>query len=157
VTPVENSDLSFVSRSPVDFFKWTRAVRDAPTSVLPGKVKGTLLILATYADTDGRGAFPSMETLGEKLGKTDRSIRADLAHADEAGFLLRRRRNRQKTYRYRLTVPISRPEADVRSDSPTGSGLPLATGSELPDTSPEDLPRDRPVGPVVEEEAASPF
>jgi hypothetical protein len=128
-------------------------------------VKATLLALSIYADADGRGAFPSAERLGRDLGKSERWIRADLAAAVDAGYLSRRRENRQKTYRYRLT----RPDVSVRSEDesseepdrtsasarevPTGRQRPVATGRQRPDTKSEDQARgNEPYGLVPAED-----
>jgi hypothetical protein len=139
-TNLVNESIGASGKRPVGFFEWARAVREAPPDVLPRHVKATLLMLGTYADANGRGAFPSAATLGGKLGKSERSVGTDLRRADAAGFVARIRRNRQKTYRCRLTIPTG--SGLPLGGGPSGSGLPLATGSGLPDTYTEDLHRE---------------
>jgi hypothetical protein len=109
------------TRRAAGLFEWQRAVRDAPVGLLPRKVKATLLILSTYADVDGRDAFPSMETLGERVGKAADNVARDLKLAEERGYVFRRRRNRQKSYRYRLTLPLPDPTetSGLNSSDPT--------------------------------------
>lgn len=68
-------------------FEWERALRSA------AEVTGTrllvLLALGTYMDHAGAGARPGDARLAEELGVTDRTIRAHLRWAREAGWLER--------------------------------------------------------------------
>jgi hypothetical protein len=126
------------------YFEWIRAVRDAPPETLPGRVKGTLLILATYADPDGRRMKPSLRTLGSKLGKSDDAVGRDLRIAYEAGFLDRWRPSRDSQFHYRLTLPLEPAPAWVPEPAPVWEDLlrgPTQTKTPTASSS-RDLPLD---------------
>jgi hypothetical protein len=53
-----------------------------------------LIVLANYADEDGR-CWPSQKRLGEDAGMSDRSVRTALVKLEEAGLIVRERRNRR--------------------------------------------------------------
>ena len=48
-----------------------------------------LLCLANYAGSDGRGAFPSANTLSEDTGLGERTVRLKLEELEKAGFIIR--------------------------------------------------------------------
>lgn len=48
-----------------------------------------LLCLANYAGSDGRGAFPSANTLSEDTGLGERTVRLKLDELEKAGFIIR--------------------------------------------------------------------
>jgi hypothetical protein len=131
----EAGESAPLDRRRVGRFEWEQAVRDASTEELSDRVKLTLLVLGTYSDADGTGAFPGAVKLGEKIGKSEKSVRGWLALAVAAGYLERRRPNRQKTYRCKLTIPV---RAEVWT-----SGRERKSG--LPDTRPEDQTREEAV------------
>lgn len=106
LSPEYRREARGATARPVGVFEWMRAVRDAPLDDLPRRVKGTLFVLATYADADGRRAFPGLETLGEKVGKAADNIGRDVKLAVDRGYLTRSRPKPHATYRYRLTVPV---------------------------------------------------
>lgn len=47
-----------------------------------------LLCLANYAGSDGRGAFPSANTLSEDTGLSERTVRLKLDELEKAGFIV---------------------------------------------------------------------
>jgi hypothetical protein len=53
-----------------------------------------LIVLANYADEDGR-CWPSQKRLGEDAGMSDRSVRTAFVKLEEAGLIVRERRNRR--------------------------------------------------------------
>jgi biotin operon repressor len=120
--------------------------------LLPGEVKSTLFALATWANADGSGAFPSQARIGEAIGKSERSVREHLRLAVDAGWVARSRRGKGRTTRYTLTIPDRQPiagHADNRQPiaGKTGSPPPPTTtkttsGEAATRLRLEDLPLD---------------
>jgi hypothetical protein len=104
-------------------FEWLRALRGCG---LPPAVVGVLAFLASYADPDGRNAFPGEERLAADAGVTPRTVRRHLETARAAGWIARdetRNRGRGLADRYRLTVPAAVVEAALEAvDSPQSTG-----------------------------------
>lgn len=65
----------------VEAVRW--AIEEAP---VPGHLFAVLACLAWKTDEHGRGAYPSLPTLAEWTGKTDRQVRADLRALEGAGL-----------------------------------------------------------------------
>lgn len=57
------------------------------TGKLGAEARLVLVTLADYADSDGRGAYPSASTIAERLGTTVRSVRRSLASLAAAGLI----------------------------------------------------------------------
>jgi hypothetical protein len=114
-------------------FEWEKALREefvSPRSRF-GEVKATLFVLATYADGDGSGAFPSQKTIGKVLGKSERGVRDHLRLAAEAGWIIRSRRGKNRTTRYSLSLP-DRPPMAGRNGTETESNPDEADGHDRP-------------------------
>jgi hypothetical protein len=61
-----------------------------PSSELQGSpARHVLLCLANYAGTDGRAAFPSVATLAEDTGLSERTVRSKLDELEAAGWISR--------------------------------------------------------------------
>ncbi len=126
------------------YFEWIRAIRDAPTTVLPARVKGTLLMLGTYSNPEGREIMPSLRTLGSRVGKSDDAVGRDLRIALDAGYLHRWRPTRDSQYHYRLTLPVEPARVWDREPAPVWDDLlRRPTQAKTPSaSSPGDLPLD---------------
>jgi len=68
----------------MQFFSWRSAVTDSDLSLT---TKAILLVISTYMDDHGEGAFPSMETIARKASASKRSVVTHVRIAQEAGFL----------------------------------------------------------------------
>ena len=79
-------------------------MRDAADEDLPSGVRHLLLVLATYADADGR-CHPSLETLGSRMGTTRNTARRRVRSAVELGWLVLDHQGRWNgdSSHYRLT------------------------------------------------------
>jgi hypothetical protein len=72
---------------------WQIAVRDADKALLPPGSKHLAYVMATYADfKDGRNCRPGDKTLGEKIGRSKRTVKRRRAPLVKAGFLQLQRR-----------------------------------------------------------------
>src|SRR5690606_11203231 len=65
---------------------WQRALR---SSGLPAATLAVLYVLATYADYDGRNAFPGEARLAAHTGLSPRTVRRHLELARRAGWITR--------------------------------------------------------------------
>ncbi|MDD1966970.1 helix-turn-helix domain-containing protein [Pseudomonas putida] len=64
---------------------WALALRK--TDLENPAARHVLLCLANYAGSDGRGAFPSANTLSEDTGLSERTVRLKLDELEKAGFI----------------------------------------------------------------------
>jgi hypothetical protein len=94
---------------------------------LPGQVMLTYAALNKYVrfGKGEEGVWPSQATLAKDTGLTDRSVREHLRVMEEAGVIVRTPRS---TSRGRSSDLITL----TRTRPPTGSPLPVGTGSPLP-------------------------
>lgn len=131
-------------------FEWYRAVRRGD---LHPTVQHVIMMLATYADADGRNAFPGEERLARDTGRSVSVVRRALAAARAAGWIVRdetssaRRRARGHADVYMLTIPAERvaePAAPAAApvDNPPSSRA--STGHQRTSTG-----RPRPQAPVA--------
>ena len=67
------------------FFTWRSAILK---SELPSTTKLVLLVLSTYMDDHGSGAFPSMETMAADAGLSKRAVIKQIQIATDAGFIV---------------------------------------------------------------------
>jgi len=65
---------------------WALALRK--TDLENPAARHVLLCLANYAGSDGRGAFPSANTLSEDTGLSERTVRLKLDELEKAGFIV---------------------------------------------------------------------
>jgi hypothetical protein len=65
--------------------RWTQAVRDHPA--LPWGPKALGLLIATWMGGDSLKAWPSLETLMDRTGRSRRQVKRDRAALVEAGLL----------------------------------------------------------------------
>lgn len=66
----------------------TWALAQPITKLANPSARHVLLVLANYAGSGGRGAFPSAATLSEDTGLSERTVRLKLAELREAGFIV---------------------------------------------------------------------
>lgn len=90
---------------PTARFDWERVIRRIR---LPAAVKGTALMLASYADADGSRIHPGNERLARVTGSSDKTIRRHIAALRDSGLLLKTRHGNRhigQANEYRLVVP----------------------------------------------------
>lgn len=93
---------------------WTNALRAEVLRVgrkIPelSRIATVGVWIATYADADGGGAFPSRETLGQLAGCTTESVTRVVKVLIAVGMLQRKRRPNQSSM-YQLVMPVVRPD-----------------------------------------------
>jgi hypothetical protein len=76
------------------------------------------LILATYADPDGRHCRPAVETIVWQAGVTKRTVRTVLAWMVEHGWLEVTRRTGTSPTEYRLTIPVGADDEHLAGGAP---------------------------------------
>ena len=64
------------------------ALRDAPVGG-DMTARMLLMVLAEFANPDGRGAYPSVETMSKLMRKSERTVRANLAKLEDMGVIRR--------------------------------------------------------------------
>jgi len=154
---------------PVHRITWQRAVRDDPTITRTDLL--VLLVLSTYANADGTGAYPAEATLAEACGVSTRSVRRAVQVGREKGYVDVTRRGHRRgdgsavTNAYVLALPstghgcpVETAQEDM-SDVSRGHGCPVETSQQdMSDVStghrgastghgwpPSSTSRDRPV------------
>lgn len=65
------------------------ALQIAKTQLSDSSARHVLLCLGNYASSDGRGAYPSANTLSEDTGLSERTVRYKLDVLEKAGFIVR--------------------------------------------------------------------
>lgn len=105
--------------------RWRSAVYNS--RLKPG-ARIALLALAEFADETGGNCYPSHDTVGKLCGCNEKTVRANLDIAFEAGFLYRFQTSSGKSwahYRYQLLIPDSadtrRPTEVHRADKSSGA------------------------------------
>lgn len=91
---------------------WTNALRAEVLRVHTldmAKVAGVGSWIATYADADGGGAFPSRETLATLAGCSPEAVTRAVKVLVAVGMLARKRRPNAPTM-YQLMMPLGRPD-----------------------------------------------
>ncbi|MGW6598475.1 helix-turn-helix domain-containing protein [Streptomyces sp. NPDC055036] len=83
-------------------------LRDGVPAELP-RIANVGVWIATYADADGGGAFPSRETLGTLAGCAQETVTRCVKVLIAVGMLTRRRRPNASSV-YQLLIPVSRPD-----------------------------------------------
>lgn len=104
--------------------RWERAVCESLD--LSGTAKLVLLVLATFADMDGGSCFPGQERLAKESRKSERVVRRALKEAEEAGFIVRYRRQYgmdRLSNLYELLIPGEGEAAAVESGEPPEGGV----------------------------------
>lgn len=66
----------------------TWALYGVARDVVSDSARMTLLALADHTDPDGRGAFPSVQRLAERLGRTRRTIERHIEELHAAGLIV---------------------------------------------------------------------
>ena len=97
-----------VDRQRIDAARWRTYVR----SEYRGTVQHVALLLSTYMDADGGGAFPSITTIVQEAGRSRETVVASLRSLDDDGFI-RKTPNRgmrggqrgPRTTLYEATIP----------------------------------------------------
>jgi hypothetical protein len=91
---------------------WTNALRNEVLRVHTqdiAKVGNIGAWIATYADADGGGAFPSRETIATLAGTSAEAVTRAVKVLTAVGMLTRRRRPNQPSM-YQLLMPLGRPD-----------------------------------------------
>ena len=70
---------------------WKDAIEKSET--LKGSSKLLLMIMSNYMNSKGDGCYPSVARLAKACVMTERSVYRNLSLAEEAGFLIREKRN----------------------------------------------------------------
>ncbi|RMQ98443.1 DNA-binding protein [Pseudomonas savastanoi pv. glycinea] len=65
------------------------ALQIAKTELPDSSARHVLLCLGNYASSDGRGAYPSANTLSEDTGLSERTVRYKLDLLEQGGFIVR--------------------------------------------------------------------
>lgn len=65
------------------------ALQIAKTQLSDSSARHVLLCLGNYASSDGRGAYPSANTLSEDTGLSERTVRYKLDLLEQGGFIIR--------------------------------------------------------------------
>jgi hypothetical protein len=65
------------------------ALQIAKTELSDSSARHVLLCLGNYASSDGRGAYPSANTLSEDTGLSERTVRYKLDLLEQGGFIVR--------------------------------------------------------------------
>lgn len=103
----------------------------------PARLKAMLLLLASYADSDGGRIFPSVATLAAQLSVTPRSAARQLSDLRRLRLLeiIQTSHGRTPThYRLALANPDARVIPDVRVIPDTGVRVTLTSHAINPDT-----------------------
>lgn len=145
------------------FFTWRSAILDSDLSFT---TKGVLLILSTYMNDHGEGAYPSQKTLARKGTVSQRTIRDHIKIAVEKGWLVKRKhgygdqRNNQNEYHIAFPkqeageqdAPASESEKQGNEVPKQGNVVPQAgeyddqkQGQEVPPNTPMNSPMNSPV------------
>lgn len=116
-------------------FEWLRALRGCELTIT---TVGVLTMLATYADWDGRNAYPGEERLAADTNLSVRSVRRHLETARLVGWISRdetsghRARGRGLADRYMLTIPHGRVSEAVAAPAAAVDTPPSSTGHQRP-------------------------
>lgn len=104
-------------------FAYEKAIRSGDTG-LSSTAIFTGVMIATWADGDGRSVRPAMETLSAAMGKkSEKTARAAVKELAESQWLEEVSRRHRRPVEYRLTVP-ARFAGYVRANKPTAKALP---------------------------------
>lgn len=130
------------------WFDWILCIRDDGTE-LPPDVRHVLMVMATYANAEGR-CYPSLRTLADDMGLKDaRSARWRVRRAVERGWLVKEGGGRWKgdPPRWRITpqgcvhakgvatAPLSVATKGVAADAKEGRGMRTQGAPHYPRTS----------------------
>lgn len=129
-------------RKPVHRGDYEKALRSSP---LTGIERAILNVVASFGDWDGSRIFPSVPTIAEASGFSERTVYRALARAEDLGYLRKVKRLARSTV-YRLTVP-----EDVVSDPDTHDTGPCHTVTQPS----QYQPSEEEAAPVVDDETAA--
>lgn len=119
------------------------AMRAADTQNLPSHLRPVLLVLASHADAKG-DSYPSQETVGRTLAKSERQIRRDVHDLEELGWIKTsrvRRRGRFASTVYNIPQGLSAPSPeDIHVADGRPSPEAAASGHSDPDQRPHQAP-----------------
>ena len=106
-----------------------RAIRDA--EIAPPNRKLVLLMLATYANCEGAGIRPSLETVARLSGLDVRSVRRHVRACRDRGWLVQTEPSRQhRPAEYRISLAALRPDTSVRPGAAPDRTPESALGSD---------------------------
>src|SRR5262245_43236467 len=89
-------------------------------------------VLARFAGKNGE-CWPTMQTIGKRIGVSDRQAKSYVAELVASGFITRHRRGIGRSNRYRFLPHASFDLAGEKNSSPKrGNCLPTERGSSLP-------------------------
>lgn len=134
---------------------WQRSLR---RSGLSAPVLAVLFMLGTYADPDGRNAFPGEARLAADTGLSARTVRRHLDTARQAGWITRdetsggRSRGRGLADRYMLTIPhrhVAEAVTAAAPPTPAASAPTPVDNPPPPDTRDATTGQPCPVPPVT--------
>lgn len=108
-------------------FAYEKAIRSGDTG-LSSTAIFTGVMMATWADGDGRNVRPAMETLAAAMGKkSEKTARAAVKELAEGQWLEEVRRMHRRPVEYRLTVPSKFAKFAMTNKSSTVPAQPTAT------------------------------
>lgn len=112
--------------------QWRSAVLNAP---LTGTQKLCLLVLAEWADGDGKNCWPAMESIAEKASVNEKTVRLALEVGARNGWIHRSHRRTSKGWKkfdFSLLLPIGADSTSCRTaDAPD---MVSAATSDVPGT-----------------------
>lgn len=114
-------------------FTWRSAVTDEGSSA-SALERHVALTLSMFMSEAGDSAFPAMETLAARCGRSASTVRGALRELERNGWLeVELNRGRGNTNRYRATIPDP-PENHLTAAVSVGGDAAVTTGSEDAET-----------------------
>lgn len=142
--PTHSTGADDAPRKVIDHYaaiRWARRQRQIENKV----AKNVLNVLATYANRDGTGAWPSQEELAADTGFSVRAVRRALVELEQDRYLQRRERQRKNgsrssdEYRLNLAWPSEFPD-DEWGAVPAAGARATGTAGQARRTPTTDLP-----------------
>lgn len=109
-------------------FFWRTAIT---SSDLPSTTRLVLLALSLYMNNEGQNAYPSQKRLAADCGLSDRSVRDQLARAESAGYLVKRKlKHPGSEHVFTTYVPLVPEPSGEPGEEPCSEGAEGRSGSE---------------------------